>query len=132
MLTKTPRAGRVVIVDDKADIRLLLTTRLSLVPGIEIVGEATNGSEAIEITKRLMPDAMILDLYMPVMTGTEAIPILRALHPSMRILVYSAQSDRYSLEGATKPDAALIKGVELQVVVDTLLRLFAEAPGHGR
>lgn len=114
---------RIVIADDKADIRLLLTTRLALVPQLELVGEAANGSEAVDITRRLRPDAIILDLHMPVMSGTEAMPILRGLHPGLRILVYSAQSDRFSLEGPAKPDAALVKGVELQIVVDTLLRL---------
>lgn len=112
-------------MDDQSAIRLLLSTRLSIVPEVEIVGEAGNGTEAIEMATRLRPDAMILDLDMPAMSGAEAIPILRVVHPDMRILVYSAKADRYPLDGPNTPDATLVKGVELDTLVSTLLQLLA-------
>ena len=117
---------RVVLVDDKCDIRMLLRTRLSLLPQLDIVGEAADGRAAIELTRRELPDAMVLDLEMPVMSGAEAMPILRRLHPPMRIIVYSALGDRFSLVGPARPEAMLVKGVELQVLVDTLVDLLRE------
>ena len=69
--------ARVLVVDDKADIRRLLVTRLGLDPHLEVVGEAANGVEAIARVRELAPEVLILDLQMPVMTGQEVIPIVR-------------------------------------------------------
>ena len=121
---------RVLLVDDKADIRLLLTTRLSLEPRLEVVGEGSNGSEAITLARELKPHAIILDLEMPVMDGFAAIPILRTVDPSMRILVYSGSLNAPSekLLGAAKPDAFVVKGADLRVLMNELNGLLEEQP----
>src|SRR5215813_1291529 len=82
--------ARILIVDDKADIRSLVATRLLIEPEFDVVGEAANGAEAIARVGELRPQVMILDLQMPVMSGEEAIPVLRSLAPQLRILVFSA------------------------------------------
>jgi DNA-binding NarL/FixJ family response regulator len=58
--------------------------------GLEVVGEAHNGREAVELAVRLRPDAIILDEEMPIMTGLEAMPRLRRRLPTSTIVVYSS------------------------------------------
>jgi YesN/AraC family two-component response regulator len=82
--------ARVLIVDDKPDIRSIVATRLRIEPAFEVVGEAANGAEAMARVGELKPHVMILDLQMPVMSGEEVIPILRSLAPELRIVVFSA------------------------------------------
>ena len=86
----TPR--RVLIVDDNPDVRFL--TRLTLESdSCEVVGEATNGAEAITAAEELKPDAVVLDLRMPLMDGIEATRILRYRFPDLRIVVMSGSDD---------------------------------------
>ena len=121
---------RVLLVDDKADIRMLLATRLSMDPGLQVVGEAANGSEAIALARDLKPHAIILDLEMPVMDGCAAIPILRTVDPSIRILVYtgSMYAGTEKLLGAAKPDGFVVKGADLRVLMQELNSLLHEQP----
>ena len=126
----TATAQRILLVDDKADIRMLLATRFGLDPRLEVVGEAANGSEAIARAREFKPDAIILDLEMPVIDGFAAIPILRTVDPSMRILVYSgspAVGDG-KLVGAAKPDGFVVKGADLRLLMQELTGLLDEQP----
>ena len=126
---RTGRLHRIILVDDRADIRMLLATRLSMVPNMQVVGEAGNGAEAISLARGEGPDAVVLDLEMPVMNGRQVIPILRAAVPGVRILVYSgyAEPDK-EFGGAVKPDAVVSKGSDLRVLVEELQRLLTEQP----
>lgn len=121
--------ARVVIADDQPDIRLLLSTCLRLDPGLDVVGEAANGAEVISKVGELKPQALILDLQMPVMSGEEAIPILRSLAPELRILVFSAYVGLHKdLGGSERPDAELAKGCDLRLLVQELRRLLEYSP----
>jgi len=111
---------RIVIVDDKPDIRDLIRLRLTLEPSFEVVGEAANGADAIEVARTVNPDALVLDLGMPVMSGEEAIPLLRAAVPATRIVVYSAKADLAELAGAALPDARVTKGGNLSELVKAI------------
>jgi CheY-like chemotaxis protein len=124
------RTHSVVIVDDKADIRLLLATRIGLDPTLRVAGEAADGSEAIARARELQPDAIILDLEMPGMNGYTVIPILRTVNPLMRILVYSGSANviGQKLTGASKPDGVVVKGVDLRLLMRELTTLLAEQP----
>ena len=84
----TPEALRVLIADDAAEIRLLL--RMYLTGNkLQVVGEATNGKEAVDLATTEQPDAVILDLAMPVMDGLEAIPLIKEASPASKIVVLS-------------------------------------------
>src|SRR5256884_5631184 len=110
----TSTATRVLIVDDKADIRSIVSTRLRLEPDFVVVGEAANRAEAIPRVPELRPQLMILDLQMPVMSGEEVIPILRSLAPEMRILGFSAYAPAlHRLRACERPDAPVRKGANL-------------------
>ena len=80
---------RVVVVDDESEICLMLRMQLNKHPGIEVVGVATNGSEALEVCGREEPNAVVMDLLMPVMNGFQAIEALRAQQPGLGIVAYT-------------------------------------------
>lgn len=81
---------RVVLVDDVVDLRLLLRSLMAEYPGIEVVGEAGDGREAIKVVERTQPDLVVIDLNMPVMDGMAALPELRRVAPDARLVVLSA------------------------------------------
>lgn len=83
---------RVLVVDDSALIRQMLTRALSMDPRIEIVGTARTGVEAIEKTRELNPDVITLDIEMPELTGLEALPHLRKASDA-RIVMLSSLDD---------------------------------------
>ncbi|MBB6628362.1 response regulator [Nocardioides sp. KIGAM211] len=83
-----PQPNRVVIVDDTEDLRDLLRLALSR-GGFEVIAEAGDGREAIEVVRTHRPDVILLDLAMPVMDGLEALPSLRRLCPAAKIIVLS-------------------------------------------
>jgi len=85
---------RVLVVDDHNVVRAGLSALLSAEKyDIDVVGEAGDGREAIEKTRSLQPDVIMLDLAMPGMGGLEAIPIIIQENPEMRILVLTSYSD---------------------------------------
>jgi CheY-like chemotaxis protein len=81
---------RVLLVDDVADLRLLLASLFSAYPGVQIVGEAANGEEAVALAGRHQPDLIVLDLAMPVLDGVSSLPLLREASPRSRVVVLSA------------------------------------------
>jgi DNA-binding NarL/FixJ family response regulator len=79
---------RVVLADDHAQFREGLKEMLLTDEGIEVVGEAQDGAQAIEVAGRVRPDVVILDLAMPIMDGREALgPILRDVWPPPRVVI---------------------------------------------
>lgn len=81
---------KILVVDDHFVVRAGLRDILQHEPDLLVVGEATNGREALEAYSRLLPDVTVLDLRMPVCGGVEAIRLIRAKHPEARILVLSS------------------------------------------
>ena len=116
---------RVLLVDDRPEVRLLLRRRLEFEPDIEVVGDASNGAEGVRMVRALAPSAVILDLEMPVMRGDQAIPLMREVAPGMGILLYTAADSPALAEGA-EPDAIVAKGVPFSVLM-TKLRTMLEA-----
>ncbi len=80
---------RVVLADDTEEYRALLRIILEQHGAFEVVGEAANGEEAVQLVRELQPDAIVLDLAMPVMDGLQAIPLLREVAPGTAIVVLS-------------------------------------------
>ena len=79
----------VLIVDDAEDFRELLRLRLARNARINIVGEATNGEEALTEAAARHTDVVVLDLSMPVMDGLEAAPLIKQENPAVKIVVLS-------------------------------------------
>lgn len=81
---------RVLIVDDSALVRQLLHRALSLDPGIEIVGVARNGVQAVEMAREFDPDVVTLDIEMPELNGLEALPHIRSVSDARVVMLSSA------------------------------------------
>ena len=119
---------RVLVVDDTPTLRML--TRLALSgTGFDVIGEAGDGLAGLEQAKALQPDLVLLDLAMPVMDGLEALPLIRAALPQVRVVIVSG-FDRRAMEDqviAAGADAYLQKGLSPDAIVAELRRLFPAA-----
>ncbi len=80
---------RIVLADDDDMTRVLLTNLFGDSPDIEIVGEAPDGESAIEMTRLLLPDAVIMDIGMPHMSGIDASRVIHEEHPEVRVIALS-------------------------------------------
>jgi len=85
--------NRILLVDDNAVIRRLLCRLFKAESDFDVCGEATNGREAIERAQELRPDAIVLDLSMPVMNGIDAARILKGLMPTVPLIMFSEYSE---------------------------------------
>jgi NarL family two-component system response regulator LiaR len=83
---------RILVVDDHIVVRRGLIAMLETEPGMQIVGEAANGVEALEQTRALLPDVVLMDLVMPVMDGIEATRQIKKEMPAVNILVLTSFS----------------------------------------
>ena len=91
----TSESLRLVVVDDEPDVLLLLRLQLSALPGLEVVGTAHNGEDAVEVCRKERPDAVEMDLLMPVASGFHAIEVLQQEHPGIVIVAYTAVAGEY-------------------------------------
>ncbi len=87
------KAIRVLLVDDHAIIRDGLKKILSLEEGIQVIGEAADGLEAVELAGQLLPDVILMDINMPRMNGIEASRAIKEKHPQMDIVALTIHDD---------------------------------------
>lgn len=126
-------AVRVLIVDDAAQVRSELTQLLGLAGGLELVGYAANGAQAVELAQTLSPDVVLLDLGMPVMDGFEAARRIKGGGSGSRIVVLSVHADLATQRKAAQAgaDAFVVKGSPLETMLEAILGQAAarSAPG---
>jgi DNA-binding NarL/FixJ family response regulator len=91
-MTTAAHAARVMLVDDEPALRRSLK-RVLEARGIEVVGEAADGSQAIALAGELKPEVVIMDLRMPVMDGVTATRLIRDSWPSIAVIVCTAYED---------------------------------------
>jgi DNA-binding NarL/FixJ family response regulator len=96
---------RVVIADDQASVREGLVLLLGGLPGIEVVGAAADGEQALRLVAEQRPDAILLDLHMPVLDGIGATRRLVAEHPGVAIVVLTTYADDNSVIEALQAGA---------------------------
>ena len=101
----TPPTVRVVIVDDHSLVRDGLRARLSVVPGLQIVGEAASGEQALALAAADPPDLMLVDVGMRGMNGIELATALRERHPQIRVLMLSMYDNREYVLSAIRAGA---------------------------
>jgi len=91
---------RILLVDDQALFREGLRTLLSVQPDFDVVGEAANGEEAVQLAHKLRPAVVLMDLRMPVLDGVAATRRLREMHPDCQVIVLTTfDDDEYVFEG---------------------------------
>jgi DNA-binding NarL/FixJ family response regulator len=96
---------RIIVADDQASVREGLVLLLGGLPGIEVVASAANGARAIELVAEHQPDAILLDLHMPVLDGTETTRRLTATYPQVAIVVLTTYLDDTSVLEALRAGA---------------------------
>jgi len=118
---------RVLIADDHAVVRQGLRTFLELQDEIEVVGEAADGVEALELVQRTEPDVALLDLVMPRLGGLEAIRRIREVAPATRVLVLTSFADDDTVLPAVRAGAAgyLLKDVQPPELVGAIRTVHA-------
>ena len=117
---------RVLVVDDTADVRMLLRIGIELRPGMEVVGEAEDGLEALAKAGDLQPDIVILDREMPVADGLSVLPALRERCPGALIVLYTAAASHEVHRAAAGGGADAVRtkgGQTVDVLVDELEEL---------
>jgi len=113
---QTTKEISVLAVDDHPMIREGIAGAVNLEADMKLVGEATNGQEAIEAFRKLQPDITLLDLQMPVMSGTEALKIIRSEFPLARIIVLT------TYDGDVQASRALLAGAQGYLLKSMLRR----------
>jgi DNA-binding NarL/FixJ family response regulator len=118
---------RTLVVDDHHVVRQGLVALLKVMPEIEIVGEASDGVEAIELHRRLRPDITLMDLQLPKLGGVAAITKIRAENPAARFIVlttFDGDEDIFrSLQAGAK--AYLLKGMTVDDLLSTIRAVHA-------
>ncbi|HHT43619.1 MAG TPA: response regulator transcription factor [Firmicutes bacterium] len=117
----------VLIVDDHPLLRQGLKTLLELEGGITVVGQASNGPEAIRLAKQLQPDVVLLDINMPGMNGVEVAKVLREQQPDLGILVLTIHDDETYVKEMIRSGAKgyLLKDAEPRQVVQAIKKVAA-------
>jgi len=123
----SPSKIRVLIADDHPVVRTGLALMLKYEPDIEVVAEANNGREAVELFRRHRPDVTLMDLRMPEMDGVEAITAIRSEFPAARIIlltIYDGDEDIYQGLRAGAP-AYLLKDAPCEEILEALRAVHA-------
>jgi DNA-binding NarL/FixJ family response regulator len=89
-MTPVAERLRVVYADDDPGMRMMIGALLSLVDGVDIVGEAVDGEEAVRLVQQLEPDLVLLDVQMPRLDGPSAADLILALRPETRVVLHTA------------------------------------------
>ncbi len=119
---------KVLIVDDAAFMRMLLKDIVTKA-GFEVVGEASNGKEAVEKYKELKPDVVTMDITMPEMNGIEAVKEIKKIDPNANIIMVSAMGQQAMVIEAIQAGAKdfIVKPFQPARVIEALKKVVGEA-----
>jgi DNA-binding NarL/FixJ family response regulator len=124
---------RVVVADDDAAFVEALVLLVNEQPGLTVAGAAANGLEAIELVDALRPEAVVIDLHMPLLDGVTAIARLRRDNSSLCLIALTGDPDPQLHEAVTEAgaDAVLLKSAFMQSLLDRLGDMRAAQIGLG-
>lgn len=118
---------RVMVVDEHGMVRKGIVAFLKNNPQLEIVGEAENGREAVDLCERLTPQVILMDLQMPEMDGITATRIIRSQYPQIQIIALTSFQDRDKVQEALAAGAIsyLLKNVTGDDLAEAILDAYA-------
>lgn len=118
---------RVLVVDDHPPMRVGLVGLIKSQPGMDVIAEASDGEEAIEVYDDVRPDVVLMDLRMPGMGGVEAILAIRKKHPEARVIVLSTYDWDEDIHRAIQSGAKsyLLKDMSIEEIASTVREVFA-------
>ncbi len=113
---------RVVVVDDHQAVRKGLTALIQGFEDLELVGQASNGAEAVRLCDKVQPDVVLMDLVMPEMDGIEATEIILARHPNIGVLALTSFRDEDLIDAMLEAGAVgyLLKDASLDELVGAI------------
>jgi len=116
------RSIRVMIVDDHAMVRTGLATFLEVSDDLDLVGQATNGQEAVELCEQYQPDVILMDLVMPKMDGVTATRIIRERWPQVQVIALTSFQDKKLVQDALQAGAIsyLLKNVSMDDLTEAV------------
>ena len=122
-----PEAIRILIVEDQTLMRQGLKTILDLEPGLQVVGEATDGQEGVRLALELRPDVILMDMQMPEMDGIEATEAICSVWPEAKIVVLTTFGrDDYVYQGVRAGALGfLLKDAPVEHLIETIRRVRA-------
>jgi DNA-binding NarL/FixJ family response regulator len=121
---------RILFADDHKMMRQVLVEIIADRPGILVVGEASNGEEALNMTRQLLPDIVVMDISMPIMNGVEATRRIKAEMPEVRILGLSMFEDEHI--ALKMRQAGAEEYLSKTASYDALLEAIYRLAGHAR
>jgi CheY-like chemotaxis protein len=123
---------RLLVVDDDVDFRMLLSHQLTHVAGLEVVADAADGFEALELVEALVPDCVVIDLMMPGMDGFELISLLQQLATPPGMVAYSAMANNDVIEQVAQLGVELLmKSGDHTALIEAIHRSVAVRPADG-
>ncbi len=113
---------RVLLADDDEGFLASLRPLIESQPELTVVGAAANGLDAIELTDALLPNAVVIDLHMPVVDGVTAVARMRKDHPQICLIAFTGDADPQLHRAVTEAgaDAVLMKDDLVETLVDRL------------
>ncbi len=117
-----PRSIRVIIVDDHAMVRAGLATFLEINDDLNLIGQASNGQEAVELCEKFQPDVVLMDLVMPEMDGVTATRIIRNRWPQVQVVALTSFQEKELVQDALQAGAIsyLLKNVSMDDLTEAV------------
>ena len=115
------KTTRLIVADDSPPARHGLCAILAAQPGMDIVGEASQGAEALTMVEAQLPNVALLDVRMPIMNGIEAARAIKKRWPQVRVVLISMYADYQNEALASGADAFLVKGCPAEELISTVL-----------
>jgi NarL family two-component system response regulator LiaR len=118
---------KIIIADDHAITRDGIKTLLKIHEDIELVGEAKNGKEAIELCSKLKPDVILMDLEMPILDGVTAIGTIREKDPDIKIIALTSFTDKKLIGDALRAGAIsyIVKNISPAKIIEAIRNSFS-------
>ncbi|WP_432774124.1 response regulator transcription factor [Brevibacillus gelatini] len=125
-MTDQAKKIRVILVDDQNMIRQGLGYVIQMQPDMEVVGEAADGEEAVELVGKIAPDVVLMDVQMPKMSGIEATRKIMNAHPAVKVLILTTfDNHNYVVEGIRAGAVGyMLKDADSQEMLDLIRRAF--------
>jgi DNA-binding NarL/FixJ family response regulator len=115
---------RIIVADNRASNRRGLRALLAFEPRIEVVGEANDGQEAVQLAADTIPDLVLMDVHMPVMDGIQATKKIKSSWPEVKVVLYSIHPDYDHEADQSGADYFLIKGSSDITPAEVILSFF--------